>query len=472
MPRDMSSGALRALARRGTPGDDGVVLVLTALALAVLFASAALAVDLGNLGQTAQNAQDAADSAAVSGAGLLRSSASLGQVVTEVERYVQDNYSAVSADGSSLGGASSSWDTCTSAPAGYVAPPDSYGNVQDCISFDTSNASTASVVSVEVPPRSVPSTFSGTLGSGPATVTAAATASLSPQSSPCALCVLSGSGTSLQTTGSSTLSVATESGGSAILVSSSADPAISAGGASSIVATGGAIGVVGTATGDVSPAPVTGVGATADPLSSLAAPIPGPQQSDPHVTGDRSVTIVPGTYASITVDSGTLALDPGTYVVTGAFVVRGDASVYSVGSGELPAGVTLYFTCGTASAPSPCAAPGQPGGSLDLAGGSGFGLDAPTTGALENVLVYYDRFDTSPLVIDGDSGFTSTGTVYAKSAALEMAGATVGLDSLVDVGSLSVSGGASVSITYVAAHNAGALAPALCTLEPASLANC
>ena len=461
--------------RRTARGDDGVVLILTALALGVIFGMAALAIDIGNIGQTAQGAQGAADAAAVSGAQLLKdSSQTLSGIVTQVEQYVHDNFSAITADSSNLNGAHDSWDTCTSQPSGFVtpAPPDSYGNPQNCITFNSDNApgtsGAATAVNVEIPPQAVPSTFGRALGNGgPTNLTASATASLAPASSPCALCVLGGSGRTVSATGTSSLSVTSDSGGSAILVDSSGTPAVSANGNSTISAPGGTIEVVGTTSGNVTPAPTTGGGVTADPLAYLGTPTPGPVHVDPHVTGSRAVTIDPGTYPSITVDSGTLTLSAGTYVITGAFEVKGGSSVFS-GLG----GVTLYFTCGTARAPTACAAPGEAGGYLKLDGGSGFGLSAPTTGDLAHVLVYYDRLDTSPIVIDGNSGFDSTGTIYAKSAALEFNGSVVGLDSLVDVGSVDLVGGAQVTIDYQAGNNAGALEAALCTLEPASLANC
>ncbi len=455
--------------RRPARGDDGVVLILTALALGVIFGMAALAIDVGNIGQTAQGAQGAADAAAVSGAQLLKdSSQTLSGIVTQVEQYVHDNFSAVLPSGA--GDAQPAWDTCTSQPSGYAAPADSYGNAQNCITFNSGDApgttGAATAVNVEIPPQAVPSTFGRALGNGgPTNLTASATASLAPASSPCALCVLGGSGTTVSATGSSSLSVTSDSGGSAILVNSSGTPAVSASGDSTISAPGGSIEVVGTTSGNVAPAPTTGAGVTADPLAYLGTPTPGPVQPDPHVTGSRAVTIDPGTYPSITVDSGTLSLNPGTYVITGAFEVTG-------GSTALGTGVTLYFTCGTAGTPTACAAPGEAGGYLKLDGGSGFGLSAPTTGDLANVLVYYDRNDTSPMVIDGNSGFPSTGTIYARDATLTLQGSSTILTSLVDVASLRLVGGSTVSITYEADKNAGALEAALCTLEPASLANC
>jgi hypothetical protein len=466
---------LTALRARRWPEEPehGAVIVLFAIMLVVILLFAALAIDLGNLEQNHQVAQDATDSAAVTGAAFLGStdfaSGSLSEpaVVTDVEDNVIEN----SPNYPGLTAGSALWDTCTQAiPSGWNAPADSTGHVQNCISFNSSSTS-AHVIQVAIPPQLIKYWFGKVKGITGQTISAVSTAELPPGggTAPCGLCALSAQGASLQN-GNITL------GGNSVYVDGplGCNPQ----GSIDVTGTGAAIDVAagGSACkkGTFSPTPNWSASVISDPLAGLPN---APNYSGLTQKSDcNSGTALPGIYDNI----GSCTLSPGLYVVTGTLGGNGNTSV--TGSG-----VTVFFTCGTASAPVACSSSGEAGGGVEAGGNGSINLSAcsssPCTGgATAGMLIWYDRNDTSALDFHGNGSLSMIGTIYAKSATLDLKGTPSGVSggcgtntqicSEVVVNTFSFSGQSSIALSYNSNQNVvlGAGTPELCTRAPSN--NC
>jgi hypothetical protein len=449
------------LNRRTAKDERGAVAILVAASLVVLCMGCAMAVDLGNVAQLHRHAQLTVDDAAISGADLLEQGTdSLTQIVSATEGYIDENWGNLP---------SSAWNTCPSVPSGYAAPS---GSGENCVTFN----GTASAISVELPPQSVPFTVARLGGFTSGTVEAWASAMVTPGRSPCALCVLGPSGLTLDDigTGSFTVTDAANSGNAGIMVDSTASPAAYINGSGSITAP--SIGVRGgygvKKSGTFSPTPTTGQYAP-DPLGGLAPPTPSPNSTIPSATyscnsvcpplpsgmygsvslgGSGSLTIPPGNYNNITVTgSSLLTLEQGTYFINGSFSVGGTGGA----SVQEATGVLLYFTCGTSTQITPCASGGAAGGSLNLSGTGSISIDPMGgTGPYADVTVFYDRNNNSPLALNGTPGLAIQGTIYAKDSALTLSGNGDTLSSLIIVNSATINGNGPISVNYDASQNA------------------
>lgn len=461
--------------RRRAGEEDGAVIVLLALFLVAICASAALAIDIGNLAQTRQHAQSAVDAAALSGASLLAAGESAAAVVTAAESYLQENYAGLGA---------SDWNGCSasSTPGGFAAPANAG---EDCITFNAA----LSAINVALPPRVVSDGLAQAVGLSSSTVFASAAAMVSAGVAPCALCLLSPSGVTLSDTGSGSVQVSDVAGNAGIAVDSQGTPAATITGSGTIDAP--AIGIAGTdrvtGSGRFRPAPTQGIAPVPDPLAALPLPPQVTGASIPPgtcrltgsgtqvfsagacgsvaVVGSGSATIAPGVYSSITLTgSGNLTLEPGTYVITGALSDTGSGALAGQG-----AGVLLYFTCATGSAVTPCAN-GQAGGALSLTGSGSVTLAPATSGPLAGLTVLYDRNDTATLKLTGSGSLALSGTLYAKSAQLDLTGSGQTIDSMIDVGAADLTGSGSIDIAYDKAENV-ALATSWSLCSP-SVGNC
>jgi len=135
----------------------------------------------------------------------------------------------------------------------------------------------------------------------------------------------------------------------------------------------------------------------------------------------------PGIYYDFEVPSGTCALNPGLYVVTGSWTMKNNSILNSKAGG-----VTLYFTCASATThlPRPCntnGGVGEAGGSLDAKNGlvtltAPGPSPAPPSGALPGYVITYDRQNRSGLGLQGNGETTYTGTIYAPKALMEFPG--------------------------------------------------
>ncbi|HLG67571.1 MAG TPA: pilus assembly protein TadG-related protein [Acidimicrobiales bacterium] len=441
--------------------ERGAVLVLMALLLVVVFGCAALAIDLGNVAQTHQGAQDAADAAAISGAEQLSSwpTVSEGQIVSSVESYVHENLANVPQGNPAV------WTSCPpgSIPPGFTAPSDASGNAQNCIAFNA--ATSPRIISVAIPPQLVSYSLGKAVGVSGVNLSATATASIGAGgTAPCALCSLGQA--SLQ---NGTINVS----GNSVYV----DGTLSCNPQGSITVTGAGAGIevdaggVTCGKGTFSPSPNWNAPFINDPLGGLPdAPSFAGLTAQPDCSGG---TASPGIYNNI----GSCTLNPGLYVIAGG-VFGGNGNTSIAGSG-----VTVYFTCGTAAAPRPCASGGQQGGSINAGGRASINLSACQLsacpgGAVQNLVLWFDRNDTSQLDFHGNGQLSIVGTVYAKSATLSIKGTPAGVAgrcgtssnfcSEIVVNSFTFSGQGTLSVSFSQNQNVLTTRPAaLCTLAAA-----
>lgn len=294
------------------------------------------------------------------------------------------------------------------------------------------------------------------LGISTVNVNAQATVKVGPGNPPCVFCVLNK--TSKAALGLNGYGSAVVTGGPAIVDSD--DPNAAAVVTGNATFTAPYIGVVGgyqntgNATfnnGGPGIPPATGIQSVPDPLARVQDPLSaglcGSPQGSVNVTGGSSVTITPGTYDSISMPSSTqttsLTLQPGVYCITGALNVAGGTFTAN--------GVTLYFLCGTSSAPSACSS-GAQGGSFSLSGNGVYDMSAPSSGPYDGMAIFYDRNNTSTLSVAGTSSDAISGTIYGKSSALQFSGTagTFTLNSMVVGDTVSVGGstGCTVQVAY------------------------
>lgn len=434
-------------AARAVPREQsGAVLVLCALMMVVLIGFLGLVIDVGHQMARYREAQNVADAAALAGA-----------------------YSIY--DGDSM--------DVARAKATLAAQQNSIGTGSLTLSFLGSDAATAATsatttyyVQADVS-ASFPTFLVRALGLVNQSVATTARAEVA-NASACDLCVMNSSTPSALTlTGGGTI----QGQNIGIVVDSNASGAMVASGGGTVTDTGtnGAINIVGTDTlnggGTISPTPNTGQSYVPDPLAYLPSPSPSSYTSYSTTTNrnDNGVsasyklsnftgcsgTLNPGVYEDITDEcSGTLTLNPGIYIITGSFSVTGSGNVVGLG-------VMLYFTCASTTAPrtaplfTSCSSASTTGGSLNLAGTgkldlSGYSDSSNVNDPYNGMLVYYDRADTSDLVITGNGDLNSatasvTGTIYGldagKNSKITGQGSlTTTVDSLIVVNQLTLSG--------------------------------
>ena len=387
--------ATRLRRRRGD--ETGAVVVLVAAMSLIFFGIAALVVDLGQARVVRREAQAASDASALAGMNAMYVSGTktpdLPGAVAAVKSYAAKNYGITDAD----------WAECEDpAPLTHVPDP-----TQPCISFDS--AAEPTTVRAIAPLRTVQLNFAAALGFDTVDVSAHAQATMRiGGQADCGLCVIGHSYHDFQN------GDAYISGGD---VAINGDVNIQNNG---LVSTDGVISVEGDATGPLdgyTPDPLEGQEPVADPL--LNAPLPTSPygglavKTDPCGTGG---THGPGIYGGYNFPNGTCTLQPGLYVVTGKWQFSGGAAL------DATSGVTLFFTCGTPSAPSACASPGQDGGWLDGSGNGDVRITAPSSDPWKGLAIVYDRLNTSDLNLSGNGSSLVVGTVYMMSGKLRYDG--------------------------------------------------
>jgi hypothetical protein len=197
-----------------------------------------------------------------------------------------------------------------------------------------------------------------------------------------------------------------------IIIDSAASNALKLTGSGSISAL--SIGIVGgyskTGSGSINPSPVTGIAPEANPLGYLAAPAFSVASclANPRFTGSSSNTIGPvvsgGTvcYNGLSMTgSGSLTMNPGTYIIDGAMSMTGSGAI----SGS---GVTIYLA--------------PPSGSLSLTGSGALNLTAPTSGTYNGILFFEDPSDTNAMTITGSGSSDVEGIFYAPAASMTLTG--------------------------------------------------
>jgi hypothetical protein len=149
--------------------------------------------------------------------------------------------------------------------------------------------------------------------------------------------------------------------------------------------------------GVLSPSPVTGAAAVADPFANLPAPSGGACAYTGYTSASGSVTMNPGVYCNgISIGNGaTVTWNPGTYYIEG-----GTLSLQG-GTTNTGSGVFFYLTGNST----------YPYGGVNIANGVNVTFSAETSGTYQGVLFYQDRSITS-----------TTGAVFAGGASMSLSG--------------------------------------------------
>ena len=410
--------------------ERGSVAITVALALTLLLGLAALVVDVGLNWATRTSVQTAADSAALAGASRLTVDGPAAAITT-VETLLSKNFVTPGPAGWALDGVEDNGEVvCWTLPD----PPPGLGCPVG------SNA-----LRVITPPVKVQYAFAPVLGKRSNSVKAMAAAGAGPAApNNCVLCVLDPAAPGamlLASTGSGNIEV----NGGGIVVNSEAGSALNLLGTGTIKAV--QLRVLGGVTPTsalgqlLTPAELGGPPAV-DPLEDLPTPdqlVPPPPTGNPAQVITTDTTLAPGVYPSIDVQSGTLTLQPGVYVVTDftGFTVRTAGHV--VGDG-----VTIYLACG--AYPTPC---GGGGARFRLENGGDFQVSPPTTGEYAGLSIFADPGNTRTMRLLGPVRLE--GAVYAAAGRLLVdvdSPGTVQIDALVAVDRLLKAGTGALQVNY------------------------
>jgi hypothetical protein len=392
---------------RGRGGSErGSVAITVALALTLLLGLAALVVDVGLNWAARTSAQTAADSAALAGASRLLVDGPTAAISTVQDMLTQNLVTPGPAgwalDGQEDNGEVVCWTLpdpppATTPPAGFRCP-------------EGSNA-----LRVITPPIQVQYAFAPVLGKRSNSIKAMAAAAAGPAApNNCVLCVLEPTTPdAMLLTGSGGIDVT----GGGIVVNSRSDSALHLLLGSGDV-TALQIRVIGRALvesggGQLLPPAEEGGPPAVDPLADLPSPdelVRPPQGGNTAQVITTDTPLEPGVYPNIDVQSGTLILKAGVYVVTDSqpghpgFAVRNGAHV----KGD---GATIYLAC--QDYPAPC---GGNGTGFRLENGGEFEVSPPTRDEYAGLSIFADKGNTRSIQLL--SGVTLRGAVYAASAPL------------------------------------------------------
>jgi VCBS repeat-containing protein len=216
--------------------------------------------------------------------------------------------------------------------------------------------------------------------------------------------------------------------------------------------TAGAIQVVGgvqkSGNATVSPAPVTGSAAAADPLGSLTVPSVGGSPTPVSVSGNTSLTISPGVYSQISVSgNGRLTLKPGVYVIAGGgLTLSGNALVSGTGVLIYNAGSKYTANGGT----------GGTFGAISVSGNAQLNISAATSGAYAGIALFQSRDNTQTISLAGNAVVgLSSGVLYAPAATLSIGGSAQLPRAPLVVSQLQVSGNGASANAHVGGGGTG-----------------
>lgn len=378
--------------------ERGQTLVVTGLALTCLLGMAGFSVDVGMMFRAKRMLQTAADAGAIAGAMEVNYS----DVTTAADNATAQNGMTNGNNGVTI----------------TVNNPPKSG------SYTSSSSSVEVIVS-----QNVPTFFMKVFGLSTIKVSARAVAGLGAASG--CIYTLDTSGIDVGMTGSGVLSMPD----CGIVIDSGSTNALNMTGTTSISAL--SVGIVGsyheTGSASTSPTPITGIAPEPNPLSFLTAPSFSVSSclANPRFTGSSAHTIGPavsgGTvcYNGLSMTgSGSLTMNPGTYIINGAMSMSGSGVI----SGS---GITIYLA--------------PPNGSLSLTGSGALNITAPTSGTYNGVLFFEDPTDTNAMTVTGSTGSDMEGIFYAPAASLSMtgsSGSTIYADLVVS--SLSMTGSTSL----------------------------
>jgi Flp pilus assembly protein TadG len=355
--------------------ERGQTMVITAMALTCLLGMAGFSVDVGLMFRAKRMLQTAADAGAIAGA----SEYNYSDVTTAADNATAQNGMTNGSNGVTV----------------TVNNPPKSGT----------HTSSSSAVEVIVS-QNVPTFFMKIFHLSTMKVSARSVAGNGPASG--CIYTLDTSGIDVGMTGSGALSIPD----CGIVIDSAASNALNLTGSGTISAL--SIGIVGnyneTGSGTISPTPVSGVAPEPNPLGYLTAPSFSVSSclANPSFTGSSSNTIGPaiagGTvcYNGLSMTgSGSLTMQPGTYIINGAMSQTGSGSI----SGS---GITIYLA--------------PPNGSLSLTGSGSLNLTAPTSGTYNGILFYEDPTDTNAMSVTGSGSTDVEGIFYAPAAKMTLTG--------------------------------------------------
>jgi Putative Flp pilus-assembly TadE/G-like len=418
--------------------ERGSVAITVALALTVLLGLAALVVDVGLNWAARTSAQTAADSAALAGASRLVVDGPLAAVATVQDllgkNLVTPDDPNWALDGNEVNGEVLCWTLPNPPPV----PP---------VPINLRCPLGSNALQVITPPVKVQYAFAPVLGKRSNNVKAMAAAGAGPAApNNCVLCVLDPAAPGALLLSPSNLGGIQVDGGG-IVVNSEAGSALHLLGLGTIGADQLRVlgGVTPTSALGQLLVPAEGGGPPAvDPLGDLATPdelVPPPPTGNAAQVITTDTTLPPGVYPSIDVQSGTLTLEDGVYVVTDfspahpGFSVRPGAQV----AGD---GATIYLAC--QDYPAPCAGGGA---RFLLENGGGFQVDPPATGEYAGLSIFAAPGNTRSVRLQG--GVHLTGAVYVPSARLRVESpALVRIDALVAVDRLLKDGAGQLQVNY------------------------
>jgi hypothetical protein len=386
----------------------GFVLVNIAISATVLLAIIGLAIDTGYLQLVKTRMQAAADAAAVGG-------------VQEIKLNGAANVVTAAKADAALNGFT---DGVNSVTVTVNSPP-------------ASGSYTSSQTGVEViVSQNVGTLFMQLLNTAAVDVRARAVARQGPGTN-CLYALSPSAASAFSATGGVNVNIA---GG--VMVDSNSATALSV--TNGAVVTAASITVVGnypnpTKSGaSITPTPVTGASAVADPLAYVTPPpaTGACLQTNYSIGNGKSATLSPGIYCNgISIAGGaTVGMKAGNYIL------RGGGLTVSNGATLSGTGVTFYNTQAT----------GYAYGAISLLGGVDVQLTAPTTGSLAGILFFQDRSVVSSLVNTFSNGSTSTftGSLYFPSTALSYTGGASGSYTIIVAKTVSFSGGVTVKNDY------------------------
>ena len=194
----------------------------------------------------------------------------------------------------------------------------------------------------------------------------------------------------------------------------------------------------------LSPQPVTGVAAVADPLASLPLPaIPTGLTSygSKSIGGSTTTTIQPGIYTQISISGAAkVTLAAGTYVIQGGGLTASASAVVTISSGtsiileggglSVSGNATVsgtnvtVFNFGTGYNGT---TDGGTYGPITVNGSGKVSLTAPSSGTYTGILIFQGRSNTNALTFSGAAMQGVGGVIYAPAAPLvETGSAQVG----------------------------------------------
>lgn len=362
--------------------------------------------------------------------------------VAEAEEYAELN----------LGIEPTRWASCTDpAKLPYHVP----GN--QCVSFDSLVQPTE--IRVRIPDVEVQTRFAAAFGISEVDVSAAAQAAIDGDGlAQCGFCVLGDMDHDLQNGDIAMTGGATIAFNGSVCVRTSGQVSVEA---------PGVVAIEGDARSDsgckdtVTQFPdgrTENAGPIADPLSFLPLPpaaATGLTTKGASTNACSPVNGGPGIYGSLNIPNNSLCvLTPGLYVVTGQNHISGGSTVVNA------FGATLYFTCGTRTAPRACNA-GESGGDLLMTGSAALNHTAPKCvlpevvipgcASIKGLSIVADRNNAASFGWRGNGAvLPSSGTIYLASGTLDYRGngGLQAIDSLIVVRDLTNSGNTELKAKY------------------------